>query len=575
MVDDCRIQRRRADDKGKFSSPRLLQSLRLAFVLNYHQEDDFPPSFLLTVLQRPSAILSVLVYNPATTCHNQPMASWYTNIQSFFTRSKQQRLRIGFWDAFGLIPISEPLDHFNTHLYVVGQSGQGKSKFLQHLLAQLTTTTWGCGLFDPHSDLASDLLAQLASHPRPQPWLSQPSNRQRVIYLDPSRTDYLLPCNILRNPASTPYEIAENVIEAFRRVWPDTLSEAPRFAQIMRNGVLVLVECGLSLLELEALLTHKEFRNRMLAKVKDPLVVSFFKNQFDRWQRDQAIFVSPVLNKVSAFLFQPQVRHMLGANENCLDWRAIIDGGKVLILNLGGFRDEETQRLLGSLFLTSLEQAAFSRSTQPAHERRPFFCMIDEFPLFCARDQTSLARILSECRKYRLHLGLAHQTIAQLPGGRIQGALENARLKVIFGTGRQTAETIARELFMPDTRAVKHEVRDDSAKERTHPVFDPLIEQFESFTQTLQRLRPRHAVVKLADRERVHHVRIPSVPPSQVSGDHLERVKRALSAAVGKPYAVLEEEIAQRTKRMGVPFSLAGDRQPLAEDVPDNQDFWQ
>ncbi len=81
--------------------------------------------------------------------------------------------------------------------------------------------------------------------------------------------------------------------------------------------------------------------------------------------------------------------------------------------------------------------------------RKPFFCMIDEFPLFCSRDQTSLARILSECRKYRLHLGLAHQTVTQLPGARIQGALENAKLKIVFGTGRQTAESIVKELFMP------------------------------------------------------------------------------------------------------------------------------
>ncbi|HEX9597529.1 MAG TPA: DUF87 domain-containing protein, partial [Anaerolineales bacterium] len=379
-----------------------------------------------------------------------------------FTGDTRQKLRLGACDPFGLLPVSLSLRHFNSHLYVVGQSGQGKSKFLQHLLFQLAASPWGCGIFDPHSDLASDLLAQLAAQPAGRAWLSQPANQQRLIYLDPSRSDYLIPCNILKNPSSTPYEIAENVVEAFRRVWPETLAEAPRFAQIMRNAVLVLIAGGLSLLELEPLLTDAAFRRRLLEKVKDPLVVSFFQHQYDRWGREQPIFISPVLNKVSAFLFKPQVRLMLGADENRLDFRRIIDDGKILILNLGSFRDEETQRLLGSLFLTSLEQAAFSRADQPAAQRRPFFCMIDEFPLFCARDQTSLARILSECRKYRLHLGLAHQTISQLPGGRIQGALENAKLKVVFGTGRQTAEAIVKELFMPDPRAVKHEVSDDT-----------------------------------------------------------------------------------------------------------------
>lgn len=504
------------------------------------------------------------------------MGHWLAKLTSLFTGNTDAKLRLGTCDPFGLLPVSVSLGHFNSHLYVVGQSGQGKSKFLQHLLFQLVSSPWGCGVFDPHSDLASDLLAQLASQPAARPWLSDPANQQRLLYLDPARTDYLVPCNILKNSSSTPYEVAENVVEAFRRVWPETLAEAPRFAQIMRNALLVLIACGLSLLELEPLLTDSTFRNRMLEQVNDPLVVAFFKHQYDRWGREQAIFVSPVLNKVSAFLFQPQVRMMLGANENKLDFRTILDRRQILILNLGGFRDEETQRLLGSLFLTALEQAAFSRSNQPPAARQPFFCMIDEFPLFCARDQTSLARILSECRKYRLHLGLAHQTIAQLAGGRIQGALENAKLKVVFGTGRQTAEAIVKDLFMPDPKAIKHEVVDEGAKERTHPVFDPLLEQFEVFTQSIQRLRQRRVLVKLPEKEQVWPVQIPLVPRAHVSSAQLEQVKHALSKGIGKPWKRLEEEIMQRAKRYGVPFALPHAHPQSTGSVrAENDEFWQ
>ena len=497
------------------------------------------------------------------------MIPWLTRLAARVAGPRPERVRIGHQDAWGLWPVTVDLRDFNTHLYVVGQSGQGKSKFLQHVLAQLATTGWGCGVFDPHSDLAGDLLAQLATYPRQRPWLEIPANRTRLLYIDQSRSDYVVPCNILKNPTATPYEIAENVVEAFRRVWPETLAEAPRFAQIMRNAVLVLVTCGLSLLELEPLLTDKEFRTRLLAQVTDPLVVSFFTHQYDRWGREQPIFVSPVLNKVSAFLFKPQVRYMLGADENRLDFRRILDEGRVLVINLGCFRDEETQRLLGSLLLTSLEQAAFSRSNQPPAARRPFFCMIDEFPLFCARDPTGLARILSECRKYRLHLGLAHQTIAQLPGERIQGALENAKLKVIFGTGRQTAEAIARELYLPDPKAVKHEVIDESAKERTHPLFTGLADQFELFTQTVQQLGRRRVLVKLPDQQNVVSVRIPTVPPMTLSARRLDEVKRALAKEVGKSCAVLAEEIAQRTREHGVPFDLPQPRPQTA------QEFWQ
>lgn len=483
------------------------------------------------------------------------------NLFSWVFGRRNTALTLGSRGLWGLHRLSLPLDDFNTHLYVVGQSGAGKSKFLQHLLCHLLTqtTTWGAGVFDPHSDLASDVVAQLASYPHRRPWLSIPANRKRVIYVDPARTDYVIPCNILRNSSSTPYEIAEQVVEAFRRVWPETLYEAPRFAQILRNAVVVLIANHLTLLELEPLLTHKPFRTRLLEKVTDSQVASFFTQQYDRWRsHDQAVFVSPVLNKVTAFLFQPQVRLMLGANDNRLDFRTIIDDGAILILNLGSFKDEETQRLLGSLFLTSLEQAAFSRSDVSAASRRPFFCMLDEFPLFCSRDATSLARILSECRKYRLHLGLAHQTITQLPGERIQGALENAKLKVVFGTGRQTAEAVVKELFMPDPHAVKHEVTDEHAQERSHPLYSQLGEQFETFTQAIQRQQPRHVLVRMPDAEQPVAVKTPDVPASRLSREQLLKWKAYLAKQVGKPRKTIEAEIAKR----GVETGKTAERRP-------------
>jgi hypothetical protein len=463
-------------------------------------------------------------------------------------------------------PVPLDLATFNSHVYVVGASGQGKSKFLQQLLFQLAVLGHGCGVFDPHADLASDLLAQLASYPTPA-WLSHPANRDRVIYLDPSRTDYLIPCNILKSSCSTPYEVAENVVEAFRRVWPETLTGAPRFAQILRSAALTLSLNGLSLLELEPLLTDKAFRMRLLATTPDPLVVTFFTQQYDKWGREQAIFASPVLNKVSAFLFKPQVRLMLGANENRLDFRRIIDEGKVLIVNLGGFHDEETQRLLGALLITALEQATFSRSNQAPAKRRPFFCMIDEFPLFCSRDQTSLARILSECRKYRLHLGLAHQTITQLPGQRIQGALENAKLKIVFGTGRQTAEAIVKDLFLPNPKAIKHEVTDTQAQDRTHPVFDPLQEQLEGFTQLIQKQPRQHVLVKVPEHEDVIRARTPVVPTARITAEQLEAWKVYLVRTWGKARRDLEVEIAERTTQLGVASLQTELTQPVDEGV--------
>src|SRR4051812_44439290 len=122
------------------------------------------------------------------------------DLPSFFSRPQSQVV-LGRHGLFGLSPVTLDLDRFNSHLYVVGASGQGKSKFLQQLLFQLAVSGKGCGVFDPHTDLASDFLAQLASYPSPA-WLSDPKNRERIIYLDPSRTDYLIPCNILKSSCS-------------------------------------------------------------------------------------------------------------------------------------------------------------------------------------------------------------------------------------------------------------------------------------------------------------------------------------------------------------------------------------
>jgi hypothetical protein len=471
-----------------------------------------------------------------------------TNLISAITGVRTHALTLGTRGPFGLRPVSLALDRLHTHLYVVGQSGQGKSKLLQHLLFQLATASWGCGVIDPHSDLANDLIAQLASYPRRHPWLSgnpdNSCNRQRVIYLDPSRTDYIVPVNLLKNTTATPYETAENIVEAFRRVWPETLSEAPRFAQIMRNSLLVLAQRGLTLLELEPFLTNASMRRRLLEGFPDAQIANFFSTQFKRWGREQVIMAGPVLNKVSAFLFQPAVRLSLGATENRLDFRTIMDRGQILIVDLGGLTGE-TQQLYGSLLVTGLEHAAMSRRNQLPEERRPFFCMIDEFPFFCARDSTTLARILSEVRKFNCYLGLAHQTLAQTDQ-RMQGALENAKLKVVFGTGRQTAQALASQLYLPDPDAVKHVVEDTDQQARSHPLFETLYNQAEMAVQELMRLKARHVMVKLPDSDRLYKLRTPTVPGKVISRTRLDEIKRMLARQSGRTCAERTRELAAR-----------------------------
>lgn len=400
--------------------------------------------------------------------------------------SQRDHLRLGRVGPFGMLPYRIPNHARATHMYVIGTTGQGKSKFLESLLVQDIRAGRGCGLVDPHTDLARDTLAHLLS----DGFFRDPASFERVIYFDPTRTDCILPFNVLKAPVA-PYALAQQVIEAFRRTWPKSLDEAPQFANIALAALLVLIETGGSLIDMARLLTDRDWRDERLARVADPQVVAFFRERFDRWGREGPLMIESTLNKVAAFAFNPYLRHLLGAAENRLDFRRIMDSGQVLLVDLGNC-DGETRRLVGSLVVTGLEMAALSRKDQPG-ERRPFYLYLDEFQDFCANDGAAktLAQILSECRKFGLHLHLAHQTLGQVQH-RIASALGNVGIKVVFSIDREDAEVLARKLFTVDTDEVKH----DAQTEVQHPLFSPLPEQWERAVAAIQELPPRAALVK-------------------------------------------------------------------------------
>lgn len=402
------------------------------------------------------------------------------------------------------------------------------------------------GLVDPHADLVNDLLGLLASYPQERPWLAQKENFQRLIYFDPSRTDFLLPCNLLAS-SDRPYTTAQNIVEAFRRTWPESLKEAPRFADVALHSLWVLVENGLTLVELPRLLTDPPFRERCLQQVTHPAVPQFFQERFERWGKEAPLMIESLLNKVSALTLNPQLRLILGAKDNHLHLRHLMDAGRVLLVNLGRC-DQETRNLLGSLLMVFFEQAALSRVELPKPQRRPFFLAVDEFQKFTANEGSTrvLSEVLSECRKYGLHLLLAHQSLSQMDNERLLGALEQAQIKVIFGTGRRTAQALAGELFAPDTQKVKHEVEDERQQERTHPLFAPLSEQFEGFIQAMQRLRRRDVFVQLPESEGVVRLRTLTVPEGRIAPGALEAIKSALVRKDGREVAALREEMEQR-----------------------------
>lgn len=439
-----------------------------------------------------------------------------------FARNHKDDLVLGRTGSFSFFPkfkISPQVRKFHT--YVVGLTGRGKSKFLQNCLLQDIQNGRGCALVDPHGDLAKDILQSLIA----SGYFNDPSNYKNLLYVSPRRRDYVIPFNVLEKPDDQieTYEVSQRVISAFMRAWSRTLLEPPRFQQIMRAGLAVLVETRKTLCDLYNLLTDDDFRNSLIERIPDPKVKqdcqAFFNNEFDRWGRERSSMISSTTNKVNALTDNPNLFYMLGQKENNINIRKIMDAGKVLLVDLGEC-DDETKRLFGTLVVTGFEQAALSRSRMDISNRNPYYLYIDEFQDFACHPGSAetFSQMLSQVRKFGLHMILANQSIAQL-NSRLQTALGNAQTIISFRISRADAEVLSKILGYVDPQEIKH----DQQISVQHPLYSPLNEQWEAFIQHLTRQSVRQATVKTAD-DRLAVIWSEKVQKSQISQQEIDRV---------------------------------------------------
>jgi hypothetical protein len=440
------------------------------------------------------------------------------------------------------------------HMYVVGLTGRGKSKFLQNCLVQDITAGRGCAVIDPHGDLAKDVLRSLIS----QGYFADRNASNNVLYVAPRRRDFVIPFNVLSRPDTDTetYEVAQRVISAFMRTWARTLLEPPRFQQIMRSALATLIETEETLCNLYQLLTDDDFRGNQLQKISDPKVAAdcqaFFANEFDRWGRERASMMSSTTNKVSALTDNPSIFYMLGQKENHINIRQMMDQGKVLLVDLGDC-DDETKKLFGTLIVTGFEQAALSRARAPHSARKPYYLYIDEFQDFACHPGAAetFSQMLSQVRKFGLHMVLANQSIAQLSPG-LQTALGNAQTIVSFRISRADAEALSRTLGEVDLEAVKR----DSQTEVQHPVYLPMLEQREAFIQHLTRQQVRQVTVKTAD-DRLAVIWPERVKDENCSDEQLEQVITSNLKQNGLPYKSVVQRLVENPSKEQNPSVFA------------------
>ena len=298
----------------------------------------------------------------------------------------------------------------DRHIYILGQTGTGKSGALELLTISDIYYNKGFAVIDPHGDYAQHVLKFI------------PANRiDDVVYFNPADTDYPIGFNPLEiSDPSLKGHISSQVVGVLKKLFAE--SWGPRLEYILRYTLLALLDFPNStMLDITRMLTDRHFRADVIKYVDDPVVKNFWTKEFASWNDKFASeAVAPVLNKVGAFVANPMIRNIVGQPKSTFDIRQIMDEGKILIVNLSrGLMGEDNAGILGSLMVTKIQLAAMGRADMPEAKRTPFYLYVDEFQNFATE---SFATILSEARKYGLNLTVANQYISQM-GEEVRGAV--------------------------------------------------------------------------------------------------------------------------------------------------------
>jgi hypothetical protein len=343
------------------------------------------------------------------------------------------------------------------HLYAIGASGVGKTSFLENLMRQDLDAGRGFCFLDPHGDSSQKIADAIPKH-----------RIQDVIYLDPADLSASPSLNLFENiqPDDRPL-VAAQIVACFKGIYGS--SWGPRMEYILTNSLRLLLDsqgernrpCE-TLLGLPRLLTDSTYRGRLIDRSNDPLVKRYWDDEFSKYDKrflNEAI--SPIQNKIGAVLMPPAIRHLLGQPTSTIDLAHIMDTSKILIVNLSkGRLGDEPAHLLGALLISAIHQAAQSRSGIAEGDRRPFSLYVDEFQNFAT---SSFTTILSEARKWKLSLVLAHQFASQTPEEIFDAVITNVGTMVSFRISDKDARLVAPEMGLESkkllTQLADHKAR--------------------------------------------------------------------------------------------------------------------
>ncbi len=329
------------------------------------------------------------------------------------------------------------------HFYVIGQTGTGKTSFLKNMIVQDIKNGDGVCFIDPHGSDVQDILAQI------------PKNRyEDVIYFDPAYTDRPMALNMLEFDARYPEQktfVVNEMLSIFNKLFDMKTAGGPMFEQYFRNAVLLVLEdpeSGSTLLDVSRVLSQKEFRQMKLARCKNPIVTQFWKEVAEKAGGEASLqnIVPYIVSKFDNFLSNDIMRPVIAQEKSTFNFREIMDSKKILLVNLSkGRLGDINANLIGLILVGKILMAALSRVDMLGKDFPPFYLYIDEFQNITT---DSISTILSEARKYKLSLNIAHQFIAQLQEGIRDSVFGNVGSIAAFRVGAEDAEYLEKQ-FSP------------------------------------------------------------------------------------------------------------------------------
>ncbi|MFC1600184.1 type IV secretory system conjugative DNA transfer family protein [Patescibacteria group bacterium] len=319
------------------------------------------------------------------------------------------------------------------HLYVVGKSGTGKSKLLELFISEDIKNGEGVAVLDPHGDLVDNIVRMIPEH-----------RKDDVIYFDPGDVDFPVAFNpLVKVDESLKMQMTVGFINIFKKLFGDNWSD--RLEHVLRYTVLALLDSeNTTVLSILKMLSDKNYRQTITARIQDSVVKNFWVNEFAGWsEKFDAEAITPLLNKVGQFVATNMIRNIIGQPDNKFNIREVMDKKKILLMKVSkGLLGEENSNLLGAMIVTQIYQAAMSRADTPEAEREDFYLYVDEFQNFATE---TFEEIMSEARKYKLNLTIAHQFVGQLTPKMIKTVFGNVGSMLSFRVGAEDAQVLENE----------------------------------------------------------------------------------------------------------------------------------